>query len=84
MSVRANVCVCVWCPCLLAAGVEGLLKPLACLGDVALLHGGEVVGVLERDLQLPVRVLLQRAQEVLRQTTLEATQIPHHTPQPSP
>lgn len=52
---------------LFAARVEGLLQLLAGLGDEALLHGGEVVGVLESDFQL-VPILLQRAQEVLRET----------------
>lgn len=52
---------------LFAARVEGLLQLLAGLGDEALLHGGEVVRILEGDLQL-VPVLLQRAQEVLGQT----------------
>lgn len=49
---------------LLAAGVEGLLQLPAGFWDEAFLHGGEVMRVLERDLQL-VSILLQRAQEVL-------------------
>lgn len=53
-------------PHLFTARVEGLLQLLAGLWDTALLHGGEVVGVLQGDLQL-VFVLLQRAQEVFRQ-----------------
>ena len=46
----AKQCVCVASPCLLAAGVEGLLQSLAGLGHVALLDGGEVVWVLQCDL----------------------------------
>lgn len=52
---------------LFAARVEGLLQLPTGLRDEALLHGGEVVRILEGDLQL-VPVLLQRAQEVLGQT----------------
>ena len=49
---------------LFAAGVEGLLQLAAGFWDEALLHGGEVVWILQGDLQL-LSVLLQRAQEVL-------------------
>ena len=52
---------------LLTAGVEGVLQGLASVGVPALLHGGEVVWVLERDLQ-PVSLHLQGAQEVLWET----------------
>lgn len=55
----------VWAgPHLFAAGVEGLLQLLPGFWDEALLHGGEVMGILEGDLQL-VSVRLQGAQEVL-------------------
>lgn len=53
---------------LLAAGVEGLLQLPAGLGDEAFLHGGEVMRILQSDLQL-VSILLQRGQEVLREAT---------------
>lgn len=49
---------------LLTTRVEGLLQLATCFWDEALLHGGEVVRVLEGDFQL-VSVCLQRAQEVL-------------------
>lgn len=53
-----------WRTHLLAAGVEGLLQLLAGFWNEAFLHGGEVVGILQRDLQI-VSILLQRVQEVL-------------------
>lgn len=49
---------------LFAAGVEGLLQLPAGFWDEAFLHGGEVMRILEGDLQL-VSVWRQRAQEVL-------------------
>lgn len=49
---------------LLAAGVEGLLQQASGLGDEALLHGGEVVRVLQGDLE-PLAVGLQGVEEVL-------------------
>lgn len=49
---------------LLAARVERLLQLLSGFWDVAFLHGGEVMRILQSDLQL-LPVFLQRAQEVL-------------------
>lgn len=51
---------------LFAAGVEGLLQLLSGFWDETFLNGGKVMRILEGDLQL-VSVLLQRAQEVLRE-----------------
>lgn len=57
-----------WSSHLLAAGVEGLLQRPSGFWDEALLHGGEIMRVLQSDLQF-VSVLLQRVQEVLGETT---------------
>lgn len=53
---------------LLAAGVELLLHQPPRLWNVALLHQGEIVGVLQGHLQVPLLSLLQGTQEVLRET----------------
>lgn len=51
-------------PHLFAAGVEGLLQLPTGFWDEAFLHGGEVMRILQGDLQR-LSLLLQGAQEVL-------------------